>query len=133
VKSLPSNLTVWFGILGGPLAWATQFVTNLFFSFAKCNSPGGDAGLAVHGWEIALSAVAVAIGVTALSLSIRLFRSSLRLDHVIQDELEGKGSPPPTGRLAMLSMVGITVNSLVLIIIVMTAIGAPLLPACQQS
>jgi hypothetical protein len=133
MKRSPSDALVWFGVLGGPLAWAVQFVVNLAFTFAQCNAPPGRWSLPVHGWQIALSAVAVVIGLSAMGVCVRLYRSTAQLDHVAQAERHGEGSAPPTGRINFLATVGLTVNFLALSIIVMTGIGAPLLPVCQQS
>jgi len=133
MRHTPSTTLVWFGVLGGPAAWAVQFLINLAFSFAQCNSPAGRWTLPVHDWEIAVSAVAIAIGLTAEGVSLWLYRRTAQLDHVAQAERHGDGSAPPAGRINFLSMVGLTVNFLALAIIVMTAIGAPLLPVCQQS
>jgi hypothetical protein len=133
MKNPPSTALVWFGVLGGPVAWAVQFVANLGFTFAQCNSPPGRWELPVHGWQIALSAVAVAIGLAAMGVCLWLYRATFRLDHVAAAERHGEGTAPPTGRINFLATVGLTVNFLALAIIVMTGIGAPLLPVCQQS
>ena len=129
----PSNRLVWFAVLGGAIAWAVQFVTNLEFSWARCNAPSGRWRLPVHGWEIALSAVAVLVALAAAGVSLRLYLRTSRLDHVAEAERRGRGTAPPTGRINFLATVGLTVNFLALAIIVMTGIGAPLLPVCQQS
>jgi hypothetical protein len=120
-------------VLGGPVAWTVQFLTNLAFTFAQCNAPAGRWQLPLHGWEIALSAAAVAVGLTAMGVSWWLFRRTYHLDHVAEAERRGEGSAPPSGRLNFLAQVGLTVNFLALAIIVMTGIGAPLLEVCQQS
>jgi hypothetical protein len=133
VRSPPSNALVWFGVLGGAGAWVVQFVANLAFTFAQCNAPSGRWQLPVHGWEIALSAAAIAIGLAALAVSLRLYLRTFHLDHIAEAERRGEGSAPPTGRINFLATVGLTVNFLALAIMVMTAIGAPLLPVCQQS
>lgn len=133
MKAAPSNALVWFGVLGGAGAWAVQFVVNLAFTFAQCDAPSGRWQLPVHGFEIGLSAAAVAVGIAATGVSLRLYRRTFRIDHIAEAERQGKGSPPPTGRINFLAMVGLTVNFLALAIIVMTGIGAPLLPVCQQS
>lgn len=133
MKSPPSSALVWFAVLGGPSAWAVQFVINLAFSFAQCNAPSGRWQLPVHGWEIVVSAVAVGITLAAGAVSLWLYLRTFNLDHVAEAERHGEGSPPPTGRISFLAMVGLTVNFLALAIIVMTGIGAPLLPICQQS
>jgi hypothetical protein len=133
VKFPPSNVLVWFAVLGGAGAWAVQFVANLAFSFAQCNAPAGRWQLPVHNFQIALSAAAVAIGLAAETVSLWLYLRTFHIDHIAEAERRGEGSPPPTGRINFLAMVGLTVNFLALSIIVMTGIGAPLLPVCQQS
>jgi hypothetical protein len=132
MSETPPNWLLWFGVLGGGAAWATQFVVNLSFTLAQCQEPGRFM-LPVHSWEIGISAAAVVIGVSAMAVCLRLFLATYRLEHVWSDELQGKGHRPPLGRVFFLSVIGIVLNTLTLIIIVMTAIGAPLLAVCQQS
>jgi hypothetical protein len=129
----PSTAVIWFAVLGGPVAWTVQFVTNLAFTFAQCNAPAGRWQLPVHGWEIVLSAVAVGVGLAAMGVSLWLYRRTYHLDHIAEAERRGEGSGPPSGRINFLAQVGLTVNFLALAIIVMTGIGAPLLEACRQS
>lgn len=133
MKYPPSNKLVWFAVLGGPVAWAVQFVINLYFSYAQCNAPPGRWQLPVHGWQIGVSAAAVAITLAAEGISLWLYLKTFNLDHIAEAERRGEGTAPPTGRINFLAMVGLTVNFLALAIIVMTGIGAPLLPVCQQS
>jgi hypothetical protein len=133
VSRPPSTALVWFGVLGGAGAWLVQFLINLAFSLAQCNRHPGRWQLPVHGWEIGLSVAALAVGLSAEGVCVRLYRRTFRLDHIAAAERRGEGSPPPAGRISFLSMVGLTVNLLALTIIVMTGIGAPLLPVCQQS
>lgn len=133
MKTTPSNLLLWFGVIGGPAAWAIQFVINLAFTFAQCDQPASRWSLPVHGWEVALSGVAAAVALAAGAVSARLFLATREGGEVDAEERQGRGVSPPTGRVNFLSMVGLTVNFLSLAIIVMTGIGAPLLPICQQS
>jgi hypothetical protein len=133
VRRPPPTWLVWFAVLGGAGAWAVQFVVNLEFSWAQCNAPAGRWQVPVHGWEIALSAVAALVALMAAGVSLRLYLRTYRLDHVSVAERRGEGTAPPTGRINFLATVGLTVNFLALAIIVMTGIGAPLLPVCQQS
>jgi hypothetical protein len=132
VKFPPSNLVLWFGVLGGGLAWLAQFVINLAFSFAQCNAPAGRWHLPVRGLQIGLSAAGVAVGLASMGVSLWLYLFTYQFRHVAQDERRGKGSPPPTGRVNFLAVVGLTVNSLALAIMIMTGIGAPLLTICRQ-
>ncbi len=130
-----ADLLIWFGVLGGAGAWAVQFVANLAFTTAQCDARSGAARwqLPVHGWQIALSAGAIAVGLAAEITCGAMFLRTYKNDEISAPERRGDGSPPPAGRINSLSMMGLLVNFLTLTIIVMTAIGAPLLPVCQQS
>jgi putative flippase GtrA len=129
----PTNTMLWFGVAGGCAAFALQFVANLAFTFAQCNQPTSRWQLPVHGWQIALSAAAVTVVLAAMGTCGWIFMRTFRIDDVFGQERRGDGSPPPLGRIHFLSIVGLIVNLLVLAIVVMTGIGAPLLPVCQQS
>jgi hypothetical protein len=133
VSSAPANRVLWFAVLGGAAAWVAQFIANLAFTFAQCQQPAPRWSLPVHSWEVGLSIVALAIAVTAELVSLRLFRRTYRIDHVAAQERHGEGAHPPIGRVNFLSIIGLVVNFLALTIILMTMIGAPLLPVCQQS
>jgi hypothetical protein len=124
---------VWFGVLGGACAWTVQFVANLYLSFAQCNAPAGRWSLPVHALQIGISVAAIVVGLGATAVSLWLYLRPFRIDHVAEAERHGEGSPAPTGRINFLAVVGLTVNFLALAIVVMTAIGGPLLPVCQQS
>lgn len=133
MSSRPSNGLLWFGVVGGAVAWTLQFVANLAFSFAQCNQPTMRWQLPVHGWQIGLSAAAVAVVLASMAACVSVFRRTFRIDDVFGKERRGDGSVPPLGRVHFLAIVGFVVNVLVLPIIVMTGIGAPLLTVCQQS
>ena len=133
MSSRRSNGLLWFGVVGGALAWALQFVANLAFSFAQCNQPTTRWQLPVHGWQIALSAGAVVIVLASMAACVSVFRRTFRIDDVFGQERRGDGSVPPLGRVHFLAIVGFVVNVLVLAIVVMTGVGAPLLTVCQQS
>jgi putative flippase GtrA len=128
-----SNRLLWFGVAGGGAAFTVQFVTNLAFTFAQCNQPTTRWELPVHGWQIGLSAAAVAVVLASMATCGWIFRRTYRVDDVFGQERRGDGSAPPLGRVHFLAIVGLVVNLLVLAIVVMTGIGAPLLPVCQQS
>ena len=108
------NLLVWFGVLAGPLAWATQFLFGMQFGLARCESPDGRFQFPVHTISLALGAAGVLVGVLAELVAIAVFRAT-RPD------------------LHFLAAVGITVNPLTLTICAMVAVGVPLLGLCHQS
>ena len=129
----PFTALLWFGVLGGALAWATQFLAGLAFTFAQCNAPAGRSALPVHTWQVSLSAAGILVGLTAAAVSLSIYRRTKDVDDVAAGEREGRGDPPPLGRINFLATTGLLVNALALAIMVMTAIGAPLLRVCQQS
>ena len=118
----PSTALLWFGVLGGSIGWAVQFVASLAFSFAQCNRPTDRWQLPIHGWQIGLGAGGIAVGLVAEAVSLRIFLRTREADNA-----------PPAGRIHFLSVVGLTVNFLSLAIMALTTVGAPLLQVCQQS
>jgi hypothetical protein len=129
----PSNLLVWFGVLGGAMAWATQFVAGLAFTFAQCNAPPGRWELPVQTWQSALAIAGVVVGLAATAVCVWLYRKTRNVDDAAAIERLGRGSPPPAGRVNFLATTGLLVNTLALAIMIMTAVGAPFLRLCQQS
>jgi hypothetical protein len=134
VKDQPSNLVVWFGVLGGPVAWAAQFVGGYAFGIAQCDQPRTRWRLPVHWWDAGLAAGALVIAVLAFAVSLRLFLRTRDPDHEVFDRTaRGDTTAEPIGRVQFLATLGLTVNPLAAAIIVMSGIGAPLLSLCHQS
>ncbi len=133
MNTVPPSRLVWFAVIGGGLAWAAQFVANLFLTFAQCNQLSSHRTLPLHTIEVIISVVAAMVALIAGGVAITLFRRTSRIDHTAEQEARGLGSLPPVGRVNFLAMMGLLVNFLALSIIVMTAIGAPLSAVCQQS
>lgn len=121
------NRLVWFGVLGGPIAWATQFLFGMQLGLARCESPDGRFQFPVHIISPVLGAVGVLVGVLAELAAIAVFRAT-RPDRHSQQAAE-----VTSGRLHFLAAVGMTVNPLTLTICAMAAIGVPLLGLCHQS
>jgi hypothetical protein len=128
----PSNLLVWFGVGGGAVAFALQFVAGLAFSFAQCNN-GSRWHVPVSAWQVGFAAGGFAIGVASTAVAATIFRRTYRLFDIFGQERRGDGSAPPLGRIHFLSIVGLTVNVLVLTIMLMDAIGTGLHGMCVQS
>lgn len=126
-----SSLLVWYGVGGGAVAWAIQFVAGLAFGYAECNQTG--RSVPVHAGQAAASGVAAVVALSSMGTAVWLFRNTYRIGDVFAQERRGDGAPPPVGRIHFLAIVGLTVNLLVLIIIVMDGVGTPLLNLCQQS
>jgi hypothetical protein len=139
VTHRPPTALVWFGVLGGALAWGTQFIAGLAFTWAQCNAPPGRWQLPVRTWQSALAIGGVIVGLASVAVCVRLYRATRDVevgdggDEVAAIERRGEGTPPPVGRVNFLATTGLLVNTLALAIMIMTAIGAPLLRLCQQS
>lgn len=129
----PSNLVLWFGVLGGGAAWTIEFVTGLYFTWAQCNQPDGRTQLAMQDWQTGLAAAGSLVGLIALGVCLWIYLSTHRIDDVAGEERRGDGHAPPLGRVHFLAVVGLTVNVIVIVIMILTAIGAPNLAFCQQS
>ena len=133
VNARPSNRLLWFGVLGGAAAWVTQFIAGLYFTWAQCNQPDGRTQVPVREWQTGLAAGGVLVGLAALAVSLRIYLNTHKIGDVAGEERRGDGHPPPLGRVHFLAVVGLTVNFLVIVIMILTAIGAPNLALCQQS
>jgi hypothetical protein len=108
--SRPSDRTLWFGIVGPPLAWATQLVAGYAIEETAC--PGrGDGSMwkgSPDAWTIAFSAACGAVALAALVTSWRSLSSS--------PAERGNG-----GRVRMMATAGVLSGVLFLVTI---AIGA---------
>src|SRR5581483_1348397 len=106
----PRSLTVlaWFGVLGGPVAWAAQFLFGMQFGLARCESPNGRFPFAVHAISPALGATGVLVGVLAELAAIAVFRATR------PDRHSQRAADLTTGRLHFLAAIGMTVNPLTL-------------------
>ena len=129
----PSNPVLWFGVLGGGAAWTVEFVTGLYFSWAQCNQPDGRTRLPLRDWQTGLAAAGALVGLIALGVCLRIYLQTHRIGDVAREERRGDGYAPPVGRVHFLAVVGLTVNTIVIVIMLLTAIAAPNLAFCQQS
>ena len=127
------NLVVWFAVLGGPLAWGAQFVTNLFLTLFHCDVPV-HSSLPLHPLGIAVGVAGLVVALLSLGVALWLYRVTVADREMSQMVIRGFGGKPvSTARVHFLAIVGITVNFLVIAIIIMTTVGTPELISCQQS
>jgi len=132
MKTAHSNLVVWFGVLGGSVAWAVQFVTNLFLTFYTCGAAAGSS-LPLHPIQTAMGIAALVVGLASTATAAWLFRDTRQAREMSLKVIRGFGGDPPVARVHFLAIVGLTVNFLSLAIVVMTTIGSPVLLDCRQS
>jgi hypothetical protein len=132
VKTAHSNLTVWFGVLGGSVAWGVQFVTNLFLTFYDCGAEARSS-IALHPIQFVVGVVAIVVGLASTAVAAWIFRDTRQPRETSLEVIRGFGGEPPLARVHFLAIVGLTVNFLSIAIIVMTTIGSPELLNCRQS
>jgi hypothetical protein len=123
-RRLPLGALQWFGLLGAPLAWVTQFLIGLSFQFAQCNAAGSAWTMPVHGWAIAALAGAALIGVLGLASAAVLYRAI---------SAAGEDEVPHAARLRFMSILGLTISSLFIWLILMSGLGATFTDRCVQS
>ena len=131
MKTAHSNLAVWFGVLGGSLAWAVQFVTALFLTFFECDA--GERVVPLHALQVAVGVAGILVALASSAVAALLFRDTRHDREMSLKVIRGFGGEPPLARVHFLAIVGLTVNFLALAIIVMTTIGSPELLTCRQS
>ncbi len=132
MKTAHSNVLVWFGVLGGSVAWAVQFVTNLFLTFYDCGAEAR-ASVTLHPIQTAIGIAAIIVGLASTAVAVWLFRDTRQEREMSLKVIRGFGGDPPLARVHFLAIVGLTVNFLSIAIIVLTTIGSPELLNCQQS
>lgn len=115
------NALVWFAVLGGGLAWASQLVAGYQLGIARCSSPNERFVFSFHTWSAALAVAAVLVALLSEAAAIFVFLATRDAERL------------PVKRVHFLSTIAIAVNPLVLAISAMTAVGTSLLSLCHQS
>jgi hypothetical protein len=114
---------MWLALFGAPIAWAGSHAVGWGVSEATCEAVGPQWNIAFTTWETVLLILAVLLAVASIVSSTLLYRSVKGVD---------KDAPGPGGRLWLLSISGMVVSPLLLMIILLTHIGALLLGHCVQ-
>jgi hypothetical protein len=115
------EILMWVSLFGAPVAWASSHVLGWLVSEARCETGGRHWQIATGTWEWAFLVVASALAVAGLVSSILVYREVRGVD---------KDADPPAGRLWLLSISALTVSSLMVVVILLTHIGALNLTPC---
>ena len=126
--SAGTQALMWFGLLGAPAAWVTQFLVGYSLTEAACSEAGTRWNVAVDGVTIAATAAGAAVAVLAELTAIKVFRDTRPAEGA-----GGSEEPPPKGRIHFLATVGIVIAPLFFFIIVMSGVGVLVLPECHQA
>jgi hypothetical protein len=114
---------LWVGVLGAPAAWTVQHMTGYALTEARCReaATAGGWSLDMDAWTIAVTAVAAVAAIAAMGAAIVTFRATRGAEE------------PPRERIHFLAVIGITIGPLFLAMILMSGLGAVVLPQCVQS
>jgi|SRR5437879_2736806 len=121
----PRSLVLWIGVLGPPLAWATNLVLgDLIFELGCGPAVRGREilGLSLKAWSLIESAVLLAATVAAGMLAYLALR-----------RLRGVDGGTAAGRARALAMAGVASSCLYGLIIVYGTLAPFLLHTCQRS
>ena len=110
----------WFGLLGGPAAWAVEHALGVEVVLARCNP--ARLGVLVHAWQLAAMGVAAAIIVAAEGAAWLAFSATREVDW------EGD---PPRGRIRFLSTAALVLGPIFLTLVLLSGIGAAAHGACS--
>lgn len=120
-RSSVSFRALWFGLLGGPVAWTLQLLVDYplvahscFPDAARRMAPAIDS---LHLLVIVTSAIALLVAVLALVTALRSWRTSGgSLDDSRTDSTD---ESPPVGRVRFMALGGILASSLTIVGIAM--------------
>ena len=115
------RLLMWFGLFGAPGAWAVMHLAGFGLSQAQCDAAGARWDVHMDGWTTALLIATALVAALAEAASIAVYRRT-----------RDAGETPPGSRVHFLAVIGMTIGPLFLTIILMSGLGAVLLPRCAQ-
>jgi hypothetical protein len=111
----------WFGLLGGPLAWAVQHVLGLQVVFGRC-SPAR-LGISVHAWQLTAMGLAVAIVIAAEGAAWLAFSETR--------DASWEGDPPQ-GRIHFLSTAALVLGPIFVTLLLLGGLGAAAHGECSS-
>ncbi|HYZ91049.1 MAG TPA: hypothetical protein VFA34_01495 [Actinomycetota bacterium] len=119
------TIALWFGILGAPVAWATQFTANyLLEEWLTCapasSTPGSLWGIGIERWVVAITTALLVVAIASLLVSLSCYR------RLTDDTTVG-------GRARWMAIAGV-INSAIFIVPITMSYASPLiLSACRSS
>ena len=114
---------MWVALFAAPIAWAASHVIGWGISEANCAPVERVWGIAFTTWEAVMLVVAASLAIAGLVASVLTYRAI---------KGTGKDDPPPEGRLWLLAIAGMVESPLLLMIILLTHVGALALSGCHQ-
>jgi hypothetical protein len=123
VTSRRTELLMWIGLFGAPVAWVASHAVGWAVSEAHCEAVQHAWGIGYLTWESVILVLSLLLALVGLIASILTYRSVKGVD---------KDAPGPEGRLWLLSISGIVTSSLLLVAIVLTHTATLALNNCNH-
>ena len=113
---------LWYAVLGGPSAYGAQMGLLYWLTEAECSPTGEQWGISLGVWAVVVTAVTALATAGAWFTALWLYRRT-----------GDRHASPPSGRIAFLAIVGMTVGFLSFALILMTGAGLLTYQVCNQS
>jgi hypothetical protein len=110
----------WFGLLGGPAAWAVEHVLGVQVVLGHCDP--ARLGLSTHAWQLTAMGLAAAVVVAAEAAAWLAFSATSDVDW------EGD---PPRGRIRFLSTAALVLGPIFLTLVLLSGLGAGAHQGCS--
>lgn len=117
-------LLQWIGLFVAPAAWFGQHVIGQGIAQASCSEANTIWGVSNTEWQIVLLVVSGLLILLSEAAAIASFRTTLPSSYE---------SPPPLGRVQLVSVASMCTNFLFLVIVVLDGTASLVDIACRQS
>lgn len=114
----------WIGLFVAPFAWLAQHLIGQAASQASCSTANTVWGLSNTAWQVGLLVGAGLLILVSEAAAVVAFLHTREGDH---------DSPPPLGRIQLVSVASMTTNLLFLVIVLLDGIASIVDIACRQS
>lgn len=114
----------WIGLFVAPAAWFAQHVIGQAASQASCSTANRTWGMSNTEWQIGLLIGAGLLILASEAAAVIAFRGSRSGDHE---------SPPPLGRIQLVSVASMSTNLIFLVIILLGGIASIVGVPCRGS
>lgn len=114
----------WIGLFVAPFAWLGQHLIGQAASQASCSAANTVWGLSNTAWQITLLVVAGALILLSEAAAVVAFLQTRESDYE---------SPPPVGRIQLISVASMCTNFLFLVIVLLDGVASIVDVACRQS
>jgi len=115
----------WIGLLVAPLTWIAQHAIGQGISQVSCSEANTTWGVSNTEWQIALLVVAGLLILLSEGAAIAAYRATRTQG--------GYDSPPPLGRIQLISIASMCTNVLFLVIVLLDGVASIVDIACRQS